>query len=542
MRNRRLRDANRGCSSVVVVTGTESDQLFWATAFMGSRRDVFRQDGEVELLTITEESRQGNFLGVLAAWRKHRERASRDSLDPVVFMNMVVGKGKRLSPFTQSLGERKSAFPTPLYGERARRLLTSAEVASLYSNEIVDILRTAGFRGALVKWGDEIVIPDRDVTQDADFLRDCDAVRFTSRATITAERAAHKEWLAFEESSLILRAELSRQNVATLQERLQLLQLQDLVTGVNLGSLAASDVLLDAAASIFADVIDDLAVWSDWDPYVWIALLAHSREDWEKERIFERERGATGLAQLEARIPDFFERVSAVRGAVEVQRGRPLRVVTMDFGDPLWVDFGLHDALYQNFAKLHEASALGTQLRAVFGITEDRDENDNIIVGSTIAPGATVNRSLVLYSTIGNALSAIQDSCVIGTVAEIVLASSGAVCVESSARRLNLQGPNSVAFRCLGPSIDARAGERTTTILLNDIPAQFVWHESDGDPGNCYSEPIRNNKLSFEAVAEVVKRIPWSQYERMRQVLAQTMLSSDSAACNEVRSDDGRHQ
>ncbi len=73
---------------------------------------------------------------------------------------MVFGKGKRFSPFTQAMGNRKAAFPTPLRAKHADTWLRTGDLATLYSNSWLDQLRKRRLpTESLIKWGDEARYP-----------------------------------------------------------------------------------------------------------------------------------------------------------------------------------------------------------------------------------------------------------------------------------------------------------------------------------------------------------------------------------------------
>ncbi|MEA2238772.1 MAG: phosphomannomutase [Thermoanaerobaculia bacterium] len=522
-RNLFLRDASQGCSRVIIVAGNERDSRYWQSAFTTSRRDVFRSDGQVLIDAVTEQGRKGNFLGAIDAWTKSDCGARRTS-DSVVLMNMVFGKGKRLSPFTQALGDRKPAFPTPRYGRAAGRYLTSAELASLYSNSFAHLLGSAGFSGALLKWGDEILVPNRNLAADAAQLRDCDAVRFTWRTNINDDLANQKEWLVFDRTSLLLEAELCRQPKETLQSRLAKLSTGNSVVGVNLGSLAISDTMLKEASSIFASDLADHSRWIDWDPYVWIALLSRSRAEWESEKQLEAGRGSRGITELEARVPQFFEKCTEWRHAVETARNRPLRIVTVDFGEPLWVDFGLHGSLYAAFNSLGGNSEESHCLRELFGMPHQRDMHGNIVVHSSIPANAQVHGSVIVGSSVRDSASIIESSFVMSTTARILEVIDGGVCIESAGDELRIRGPNAVAFRSIGRALNVGPGQRHSTIIVDGKLIDLRLSELL-DSDRAYEDRVEGNVLSFQEASVLMQNCQWSEYEALRATLSAALLS-----------------
>ena len=117
---------NLGPRLVNVVSGSLADQTYWQDRLSKTRRDVFRQDGSTLIFSSLEKTRKGNFLGSVNAWAAINQYFKGQELPPVIMMNMVFGMGKRLSPFTQALGNRKPAFPTPMFGKDQGSNLSTA--------------------------------------------------------------------------------------------------------------------------------------------------------------------------------------------------------------------------------------------------------------------------------------------------------------------------------------------------------------------------------------------------------------------------------
>src|ERR1700722_17957314 len=149
-----------GPEYVVMVTGNENDARYWRAHTTQGRGNLFRADERVHVTSVAEGSPRGNFLGTLKAWADARSAPDSPAAIPdLSFMSMVFGKGKRLSPFCQALGNRKAAFPTPMKAEKTPQYLCTGDLSCLYSNIWVQHLRRGGFRGVLVKWGDEAILP-----------------------------------------------------------------------------------------------------------------------------------------------------------------------------------------------------------------------------------------------------------------------------------------------------------------------------------------------------------------------------------------------
>ena len=154
-------EKNTGTSLVVVVSKSEADMRYWKNHFWEFRQDVFRRDGKTHIVSVAEGTTKGNFLGMLNAWAHTKREAQENGFDipDVGLMSMVFGMGTRLSPFTQSMGNRKPAFVTPMMAKTADRYFTAADISNLYTNTWIQHFRESGFRGLILKWGDEALIP-----------------------------------------------------------------------------------------------------------------------------------------------------------------------------------------------------------------------------------------------------------------------------------------------------------------------------------------------------------------------------------------------
>ena len=152
---------NRVGRLAIVVSGSEGDQRFWRNHIGSVATDVFRADGSTNVVSVREQTPKGNFLGTLNAWREIQQgvREGAVTLPDVGLLSMVFGKGKRLSPFTQALGNCKAALPTPARSAASADYLRGGDLSSLFAGTWLDTIGRAGFQGLIVKWGDEALIP-----------------------------------------------------------------------------------------------------------------------------------------------------------------------------------------------------------------------------------------------------------------------------------------------------------------------------------------------------------------------------------------------
>ena len=500
---------NAGPSTAIVVSGSESDQAYWGEHFCRTSSDVFCQDGSTYVASVYERFLRGNFLGTFNAWAEAMPgiAASGIPLPDVGLMSMVFGKGKRLSPFTQALGNRKPAFPTPMKAPQSGVFLRTVDLANLSANSWVRHLTRSGFRGMIVKWGDEAVIPGVEWDARARDLSKVDAVRFVWQTEITKDLAREKEWVVTDSASGLMRFQFSRQDQDTLRGRIAALG-DDVQVGVNLGSLAISYPFLDTALEVLGDDVVDQKKWANWDPYAWIALCCQDENQWRAEAVHEEQLGRTGIRELEAHYPDFYPKLARLRRALESRTGRPLAVGVLDFGETFWADLGLHLTLRETMDALTTESDRGRATRELFGIPHDRDKNGNIIVRSNIPPSADIRDSVLVDSIIVDQDSVLRRGVVVGGRHDWLSMPQGGCALFCAADRLEFQGPHGVAFRSLGSKIIIAEGGRHTSLLLPDGPADMVSNESVLDySGDNYAQPILGNELSFEDAGTIMSGI-----------------------------------
>ena len=274
-------NSNPNC--LVVVSGQTHDQDYWRNHFKITAPDILGSIDKTRILSIREPRRKGNFLGILNAWseiQKDLKRKSNEFPD-VLIMSMVFGKGKRLSPFTQTLGGRKSAFPTPYLGSSGNYLNT-ADLSILYSNLIVEQLSKSGFRGVLVKWGDEIIIPGSDINVKKN-LSHTDIIRFSGWSDLSPEILQEKEWFVIDKNNNDIIKHYPRQPLDIITNRFSQFGRSEFDLKINLGSVALSYEFLDCALKEFQDDVISPEKWLDCDPYVWVALLCKNDKEWEND-------------------------------------------------------------------------------------------------------------------------------------------------------------------------------------------------------------------------------------------------------------------
>jgi len=491
---------NRVGRLAVVVSGSEGDQRFWKRHVADVATDIFRADGSTNVISVREKTPKGNFLGTLNAWREVQQqvREGTATLPDVGLLSMVFGKGKRLSPFTQALGNCKAALPTPARSASSSEYLRGGDLSSLFAGTWLDAIGRAGFEGLVVKWGDEVLIPGVRWSISPDAYREVDAIRFVWRTEPDETLAREKEWIVVDGATNLMVTEYSRQDLDAIRRRREALGGGSLAMGVNLGSFAISYGLLDAALDVFGSDVQNDSRAADWDPYGWLALACRSEEEWRAEIAQEARAGRTALAKLLERFPDFYEKMHAVRARLEARKHRPLRIAVLDFGSCFWVDMGLHSTLRASLERLTQRSAEGQAAREIFGISQEPDSQGNIVVNSRLADGADLRDSVIVDSVIADRQSVLRRGVVVGgRHGRIQMPESGAA-LFCALDDLRLDGPSAVALRSVGGSVQLPEGGRHTTLPLADEPVPMRGSEAIRNyDGPDYTTPILGNALSF---------------------------------------------
>jgi hypothetical protein len=509
-RNWDLARHDAGPALVTIVTGTESDREYWQKHFLQTRRDIFGQSGNTDIVSVCEGIRKGNFLGTLNAWIETRRalEASQKSLPEMILISMVFGKGKRFSPFSQSLGNRKPAFLTPVRAPSINGYMTTADMSNLCANSWIQHLRENGFRGAFLNWADMANVHGKIWQAGEHDYRQMDAVRLIWETEVTENLAREKEWVVVNAQTGLMEFQYARQQPDALRSRIAGLKAGAYRIGVNLGSVAVSYELLNAALEVFqADVFDPYK-WVDWDPYAWIALSCKDEAQWRAEAAYEERIGKTGIRDLETLYPDFYPKIARLRQALEARTGRPLAVGVLDFGQTLFVDLGLHLSLRKSLDAMTTDTDEGKAIRELFGISHERDSDGNIIVRSQAPQGADLRDSVIVDTVLVDPGSVVHGGIVVAGRIKKLMMPYGGSALFCASDRLVFSGPYGIAFRSVAPEIDLPEGGRHTTLFLPQGTEGMVSNESIRDYDDAhYAQPILGNRLSFEEAGEIMSRV-----------------------------------
>jgi hypothetical protein len=490
--------ANQGPTLVNVVSGSPADQQYWQGRLNKIRPDVFRADGKTTILSSLEGKRKGNFLGSLNAWMEIQKAMQGEALPRMILMNMVFGLGKRLSPFTQALANRKPAFPTPMLSSSQELYLTTADIAAMTASLWIHHLESNGFSGMVVKWGDEAVIPGKVWESGTNKYQNLDGMRFVWQTEPTEDLAREKEWVEFDRLTYQMTHQYTRQELNNLLLRLSK-HGPNRQIGVNLGSLAISYPLLQVMEDVFRDDISDENKWVDWDPYTWIAITCQDEAEWKAEANLEERMEKTGMRDLERRMPDFFEKILQVRATFEKRYHRLPVIGVLDFGQPFWMDWGLHLSLRRSLEALIDDSDLGGISRELFQIPQTRDKNGNYLLRSSIPKGADIRDSILVDTIISDPETVIHGGVVLAGRHHRLEIPEGGSALFCACDEMKFNGPHAIAFKSTGNQFILKEGDRLATLYLADETIVIRTNESMIQyEGENYSRPVFKNPISFE--------------------------------------------
>lgn len=490
---------NQGPRVVNVVSGSQADQEYWQERLENTRADVFRSDGSTLILSSIEPTRKGNFLGSVNAWMGIRQVLSGQELPPVILMNMVFGLGKRLSPFTQALTNRKPAFPTPIRNSSGSMYLSTADIASMSATLWLHHLESRGFRGIVVKWGDEAVIPGKLWETTPASFKEVDGLRFVWQTEPTEDLAREKEWVEFDADSEQMTFQYTRQGLESLLQRVARKGMNGRRVGVNLGSLGISYPLMEVMQEVFATDVADFSRWVDWDPYTWVALSCEGEVQWNAEASQEERMGKSGLRDLEKRVPDFFQKIQHVKHLFLQRHGRLPVIKVLDFGQPFWMDWGLHLSLRRSLEALTTDSDLGVTSRQLFHLSDERDKYGNILLRSSLPSGADVRNSVLVDTVITQPDTVIHGGVVVAGRHRRLLMPEGGSALFCAADEMRFEGPHAIGFKFTGQNARLAEGERLTSLYLTDGQLEMRTNESQVNyEGAHYSQPLLGNPISFE--------------------------------------------
>lgn len=510
--------------TIGIVSGSDSARRFWQEQ-LNQSKDEFRAKSAY---AFHEDLPVNQAFGILLLWQRLKPRLAPDQRALVAF---VFGDGTRSTPFTESECGQKPAISTFVRSRsKYRPFRSTVELALRTFAPVEAYLTRSGFRGIVIKWGDEVQIPTRSLLGSDPLFRDADIVRFVSVQAITEDTAKNKDWMAVDEQNHI-RGFIPRRPLEDMyqlaSEGLFTQRQNQLVGGINLGSIAISHALLDQLLYEFKDDVNDPTAdrrnRPDLDPQLFTALVIATIED--PTRRFSAWNKACQespmLKKLSTHMPQTLERLVRVLSRFSEQHKRPIKIVAMDFGDQYWGDVGQHQSMYSFFMNLANNGPNGKVARALANLPETRDKNGNILAGTTVL-GSTVQAKNSIFIDAHIERGKIEDSVLIGTTAGAVNANS-AFDVESTTLALNLS-ERSGSYKVVSKNIiDLPAGTRATTLFLPEKDSLFMIKEDMPLKGNhsVYQKAVLDNLISFNEAHQVVTQADPQATEETRRTKRQ---------------------
>ncbi|MEM1022960.1 MAG: mannose-6-phosphate isomerase, class I [Myxococcota bacterium] len=512
----------RGPQVMGAVSGTEGARRFWQRELDRARDDL----GLRVAVSQHEDLPVNQAFGILLMWRRLRPLLETEERALFAF---VFGEGSRAAPLTEAECGQKPALSS--FVRQDGRWLSTVELALRTFAPVEDHLFRSGFRGVVIKWGDEVQIPSLDLSNVDPRLEGADVVRFVSLQRMDEDSARNKDWVGVDAEGLVT-AFIPRRTLAEMRPLAErgLLQARGdgLWGGINLGSVALSRELLDALLETFeAEVMDpsaDRKTRPDLDPQLFTALTLAVRDP-RPEAWKDATRDSPALHKLERDMPGIFERLVECVRRFEKRHGRAPKLVALDFGAQYWGDVGQHAQMRQVFMALREPTATGAIARALAGLPEHFDDRGNLISEGARIGAVDARDSVLLEVTID--AGRIEGGVLVGTRCRRVEVRGG-FDVGSVAGSLRIEARGG-AYRAVGPAIEVAEGERLTTLFLPEGPVDMRVHEDTDlrDRPRNYEAPICGNPMSFaEARRRVLEEDP-ADWEARRTAAQAEVLDSD---------------
>ncbi|MCB9654179.1 MAG: hypothetical protein H6729_08645 [Deltaproteobacteria bacterium] len=545
-RTKALFDSGEPPALIGTVCGSAEARDFWQQAMEEAKHRLRAKTA----VSFHEDLPVNQAFGVLLLWQRLRGLFEPGQGALVAF---VFGEGSRATPFTEAdLGQKPAmasyvaSFPssspsssssssspadvaTPILS--GRRYLPMVELALQYFAPVEAYLRRSGFDGIVVKWGDEVQIPTKDLEGQDPRFKQADVVRFVSMQRLTDESARAKDWVGVNAAGEVT-AFIPRRPLADMEHLADrgLLQRRDgaLFGGVNLGSIALSRVFLDALLDEFSREVNDPSAdrrsRPDLDPQLFTALtvatIAAPEARAEAWAVVTSESAA--MRSLAMNMPDVLDRLRRVLDVFASTHGRPVSMMALDFEDQFWGDVGQHRQIYEFFMTLRAPTEVGRVARAIAGIQDAGcmfDARGNVVVGdSKISPQIQVENSVLIDVEL-TGQGVIRNSVLIGTQAHDIT-SDDAFDVLSTIPSLRLHSRGGTYKVVRDEPLEVAPGERWTTVFLpaGEVHLRVEEDTDLRDRATHYDRPILNNVVAFQEAHTIMSHASRDQVESRREV------------------------
>jgi mannose-6-phosphate isomerase class I len=520
----RLFRSKRAAPVLGCVCGSGPATRFWQRRL----EDAQGRWGARSVLALHEDLPVNQAFGVLLAWKRLEPRLAPGE---GALLSFVFGEGTRATPFTETDNGQKPAMASFVRSTGgSARYLPMAELALRHFAPVEAHLRRSGFDGVVIKWGDEVQIPSRDLGGTNASFKDADVVRFVSLRPINDDDARNKDWVGVDAdgrvTSFIPRRPLEAMH--ELADRGVLRREGDqLIGGINLGSIAISKRLLTLLLEEFdAEVVDSTARRADrpdLDPQFFTALTTACIEDEaaRSEAWSRAQQETPSLAELARKMPDLASRLVRVVHEFRTRYGQPPRIVAMDFGEPYWGDIGQHRQIREFYQALLDRGPNGVVSRALADIGDDFDAHGNLIVDSTLPENALVRNSVLINCQVSEACD-VRNGVLIGTRCRVVRCDGG-FDVDSCVGSLELS-ENAGSYKVVDPGhVRVAAKERLTSLFLGlpEHPDPVMLRVSEATDLKARSEnyeaPVLDNPISFARAHEAAVALDPEKSSQQRE-------------------------
>ncbi|MBU0547925.1 MAG: hypothetical protein KKH57_04110, partial [Candidatus Omnitrophica bacterium] len=324
---------------VIGTVGNSASQGFWQTIMNIFAQTIGAQRG----IALKEDLPTNQAFGILYMWHNLRDIIQNQNNPLSTLFAFVFGSGSRSTPFTETDCAQKPAIQGPF--RVGARYISAVELAMMYFIGVQQHIWRSGFRGIVIKWGDEIEIPILNLSQDNPLFKNADIVRFVSLRRMNDDEARNKDWVGVDSENRVTAfiPRRSLQEMGVLADKGLLQRREDgLYGGINLGSVAISYELLEALLTEFkSDVLDPKAKRGDrpdLDPQFFTALCIAAIADSQAREAAWQESVATvkAMKEFNDKMPGVLSRIRNALDNFEQMHNRPIKMVAMDFLDQYW--------------------------------------------------------------------------------------------------------------------------------------------------------------------------------------------------------------
>jgi hypothetical protein len=171
----------------------------------------------------------------------------------------------------------------------------------------------------------------------------------------------------------------------------------------------------------------------------------------------------------------------------------------LDFGQPYWMDWGLHLSLRHSLEALVTDSDLGATSRDLFQLPQERDQNGNILLRSHMPIGADIRNSILVDTIITDPETVILGGLVVAGRHRRLQMPNGGCVLFCAADDMAFNGPHAIAFKLTGNRFELEEGGRLTMLYLLDGAITLHANETIVNfEGENYAQPVMGNPISFE--------------------------------------------